>query len=419
MSSSQASFAARWGRKVGLTREQFEVAGVVTFYMVAALTMVFVNKAVLLSAPTVPLLFLLLQLIMAVLLLHAFAWALPRHVQLPKLELGTLKKLAPVMTVSLGGLVFNTLCLRAVEAAFFQIARGLLLPLTIVVSALFTRSLPTPTIPVFLAALMVTLGFLMGVAPTSLHIDAAVPVGDEPAVSQPRSYPFLTRSLLYDAEPVAPVAATPLTSNSSTMGLFYGILSSVFIAVHSCLIKESLPHLGGSALALSYWTNLVSSLALAPIVVISGEATEFLRLVASTREAAAAGVESEWQWSTFAWGSVVTGIFGALLGLASMLSVKATSPVTHMFSSAAKSVLQTVLGVWLFHDLMTTGRASSILVILIGTLYYTWVKAQQPSPPPPNKEQEMVQRAEEEGLLAVEFDADEDEETKKREQRRD
>lgn len=75
----------------------------------------------LLSAPTVPLLFLLLQLVMAVILLHVFAFALPRHVQLPKLELQTMKKLAPVVSVSLCGLVFNTLCLRAVEAAFFQV----------------------------------------------------------------------------------------------------------------------------------------------------------------------------------------------------------------------------------------------------------------------------------------------------------
>lgn len=60
--------------------------------------------------------------------------------------------------------------------------------MTIVVSALFTRSLPTPTIPVFIAALIVTLGFLMGIAPTSLHIDVAVPVGDEPAVSQPGAH---------------------------------------------------------------------------------------------------------------------------------------------------------------------------------------------------------------------------------------
>jgi len=87
--------------------------------------MVFVNKAVLLSSPTVPLLFLLLQLVMAVLLLHVFAFAMPRHIQLPRLDLATMRKLTPVITVSLCGLVFNTLCLRAVEAAYFQVSRNI------------------------------------------------------------------------------------------------------------------------------------------------------------------------------------------------------------------------------------------------------------------------------------------------------
>ncbi|KAH7100323.1 hypothetical protein BKA62DRAFT_706671 [Auriculariales sp. MPI-PUGE-AT-0066] len=380
----------KWARRFGLTREQLEVAAVVSFYMVAALTMVFVNKAVLLSSPSVPLLFLLLQLVMAVILLHVSAFAFPRHIQLPRLEFTTMRKLVPVISVSLSGLVFNTLCLRAVEAAYFQIARGLLLPLTIVVSALFTRALPTPTGPVFIAALIVTLGFLMGVAPAALHIDVAAGVGDETKTSQP--------------------APSSLKTDSNTMGLFYGILSSVFIAVHSCLIKASLPHVGGSALSLAYWTNLVSSFLLTPIVLLVGEGTEFMRLVRTASEQIGAGQTPEWQWTTFVWGSIVTGIFGALLGLASMLSVKATSPVTHMFSSAAKSVLQTVLGVWIFHDLMTTSRASSILVILIGTIYYTWVKAQQPpkEQQQQQREQEMVQHAEEEGLLEVEFDADEE-----------
>jgi GDP-fucose transporter C1 len=37
-------------------------------------------------------------------------------------------------------------------------------------------------------------------------------------------------------------------------------------------------------------------------------------------------------------------------------------------AQAGKSVFQTVLGVWLFGDLMTTNRGASILVILAGTV---------------------------------------------------
>jgi hypothetical protein len=35
----------------------------------------------------------------------------------------------------------------------------------------------------------------------------------------------------------------------------------------------------------------------------------------------------------FIWGSLVTGFFGFLLCIAGLLSIKVTSPVTHMFSS--------------------------------------------------------------------------------------
>ena len=38
MTAAPSSTTSRWARKLGLTREQLEVAAVVTFYMVAALT---------------------------------------------------------------------------------------------------------------------------------------------------------------------------------------------------------------------------------------------------------------------------------------------------------------------------------------------------------------------------------------------
>ena len=99
-----------------------QVAGVVGFYMFAALIMVFVNKAVLNSSPDLPLLFLLFQLLIAVVLLHVSAIAWPHKIDLPKLDVATAKKLTPVVLVNIVGLVFNTLCLRDVEASFFQVS---------------------------------------------------------------------------------------------------------------------------------------------------------------------------------------------------------------------------------------------------------------------------------------------------------
>lgn len=84
------------------------------------------------------------------------------------------------------------------------------------------------------------------------------------------------------------------------------------------------------------------------------------------------------------------GVLGFAMSIASLLSIKVTSPITHMVSSAVRGVAASLLGVWLFHDIITTyvlllrcialltlafsGRATSIAVILGGSILYTWVK---------------------------------------------
>lgn len=81
------------------------------------------NKTVLNSTPDTPLLFLFLQLIIAVVFLHISALFSPK-IEIPHWDLYTAKKLLPVVTINIVGLVFNTLCLREVEATFFQVLSG-------------------------------------------------------------------------------------------------------------------------------------------------------------------------------------------------------------------------------------------------------------------------------------------------------
>lgn len=61
-----------------------------------------------------------IQLVIAVCLLHLAAFFSPK-VELPELNLDVAKKLLPCVLVNIIGLVFNTLCLRAVDASFFQV----------------------------------------------------------------------------------------------------------------------------------------------------------------------------------------------------------------------------------------------------------------------------------------------------------
>jgi len=160
------------------------------------------------------------------------------------------------------------------------------LPLTIAVSSVFSRS--TPSRNVIIAAGIVTLGFMWGVVPSS---------------------------------------SVPATSIPSTLSLFYGVLSSLFIAFHAVLIKSSLPYCNNSTIELAWWTNVGSAILILPFVLLRQEPSKLYELAQT----------STWDWDVFFSGSLVTGIFGFLLCVAGLLSIKVTSPITHMFSSVSTS----------------------------------------------------------------------------------
>ncbi|KAJ7235864.1 hypothetical protein B0H12DRAFT_1140913 [Mycena haematopus] len=239
-----------------------QVAGVVAFYMCSALVACFSNKAVLISTPDLPLVFLLLQLIIAVVLLKLSALFSRGAIEIPPFESDIARKLFPVVFVNIVGLVFNTLCLRGVDASFFQIARGLVLPLTIIVSSLHTRTMPSSN--VILATVVVTGGFFLGVAPSS---------------------------------------KVPLTATPSLLSLAYGFLSSLFIAFHAVLIKMSLPYCNNSSIQLAWWTNAGSAVLLLPAVILCGELSTLRNMV----------TDPHWDATVFLWGTLVTGFFGFLL----------------------------------------------------------------------------------------------------------
>ncbi|PPQ73964.1 hypothetical protein CVT26_006315 [Gymnopilus dilepis] len=235
------------------------------------------------------------------------------------------------------GLSFSNYTLKYVDASFYQIARGLVLPFTVLIStyssslSLSSHPSPRPSLPILLACTLVTLGFFTGV--------------------------------LLDGTAL------------SLVGISFGVASSLITATHSVVIKQSLGVVGGSALALSWYTNALSAVVLAPLLVLAGEGGGVVRLLFGEPERVTADRLSP--LATFLWGSAITGVLGFMMSIASLLSIKVTSPITHMVSSAVRGVAASLLGVWLFHDIITTGRASSIAIILLGSIFYTWVKHQE------------------------------------------
>jgi len=232
------------------------------------------------------------------------------------------------------GLSFSNYTLKYVDASFFyQVARGLVLPFTVCVSFFLLQS--RPSLRILLCCTTVTLGFFIGV--------------------------FLD--------------GTPL----SVVGVSFGVASSAITALHSVVIKQSLSVVNGSALALSWYTNLLSAIALAPILILAGEGPDVLKLLFDVTELLAEP-DTMSPLKTFIWGSLITGVIGFLMSIASLLSIKVTSPITHMVSSAVRGVAGSLLAMKLFHEIITTGRASSIGTILLGSILYTWVKHQESQP---------------------------------------
>lgn len=67
-------------------------------------------------------------------------------------------------------------------------------------------------------------------------------------------------------------------------------------ASHAVVIKRSLEVVGGSALNLSYYSNLLSAVVLLPLIVVAGEGPEVMKLLVGEGEG----------FSTIFWGSTIT-----------------------------------------------------------------------------------------------------------------
>jgi solute carrier family 35 (GDP-fucose transporter), member C1 len=81
----------------------------------------------------------------------------------------------------------------------------------------------------------------------------------------------------------------------SSLGIFFGILSSLMTAMHAAVMKRGFEVVDGSALSMSWYSNLLSSLLLIPFIIL-GEGPAVLEIVSGQAEGL----------STFLIGSAVT-----------------------------------------------------------------------------------------------------------------
>lgn len=312
---------------------RLHVTATVTFYLVAALAMLMVNKWVL-NVTSAPLFFLFAQLIIAVILFCLGHILKIITVPVMRIDRPILNGLAPTVILNVLSLSSSNYSLRFVDASFYQVARGLILPFTVLTS--YTMLHTRPSLRILLSCSIVTLGFVVGVFLDNVHV--------------------------------------------SGLGIYFGIASSLMSALHAAVMKRGFHVVEGSALSMSWYSNLLSALLLLPFIIILGEGPAVLEILSGHAE----GLR------TFLVGSVITGSVGFLLSIACALSIQVTSPITHMISSAVRGVAASVLGVALFGDIFTLGRVSAIILILGGSIYYTWIKHVESIAPPPPQQYEQV-----------------------------
>jgi len=168
-----------------------------------------------------------------------------------RLDPHIIKGLASTATLNLLSLSMGNYCLRFVDASFYQVARGLLLPFTVLTSYFMLRT--RPSFRIVISCAIVTFGFFVGVFLDQVHV--------------------------------------------SGLGIFFGILSSLMTAIHAAVMKRGFEVVDGSALSMSWYSNLLSSLLLIPFIIF-GEGPAVLDIISGRAEGL----------STFLIGSAVTEV---------------------------------------------------------------------------------------------------------------
>ncbi len=153
-----------------------------------------------------------------------------------------------------------------VDASFYQIARGLILPITVAL-AYWMQSSP-PSRRALGAVGIVTFGFFVGAMG-----NAVLRGGLEKGVT------LCVRALCLRGEETRSADLPPRLARPYSLGVFFGVAGSCISAYHAILIKQSLPVVQGSTMDMMFYSNAYAVLIMVPIAVVRGEVPELAKLL--------------------------------------------------------------------------------------------------------------------------------------------
>ncbi|EGG20555.1 GDP-fucose transporter [Cavenderia fasciculata] len=152
--------------------------------------------------------------------------------------------------------------------------------------------------------------------------------------------------------------------NFSWLGVTFGVLSSLFVALYSIYVKRVLPACDQNEWKLSIYNTAISIVLILPLSIVSGEfQTIWMEPIIYTGQF--------WLMMTIA------GAMGYLISIAVFMQIKHTSPLTNSISATLKSCLQTILAVWVWGNEISFTNAIGIVLVIFGSFYYSFVRYQE------------------------------------------
>lgn len=250
--------------------------------------------------------------------------------QFPKTnyKLSTAIQIFPLSLIFIGMITFNNLCLTNVDVSFYNVARSLTIVFNIILSWIILGV--TSSCKTISCLVIVIIGFVIG----------------------------------YQQLPTSSTSTS--TSSTSTTHYYYGtycgVLSSLFVSFNSIYTKKVLSIVDDNHWKLTFYNNVNGVFILLPIVYYY----EFDYIMIEHVEQ----FNNGFYWVLM----VIAGLLGFMIGIVTVLQIKATSPLCHNFSGTGKALVQSLLAFYVWKNEVTKDGVLSIVIVLGGSLLYTYVK---------------------------------------------
>lgn len=148
-----------------------------------------------------------------------------------------------------------------------------------------------------------------------------------------------------------------IAGSLSVYGTILGVIGSLILSLYSIHTKQILFVVNQNIWLLSYYNNLYSIFLFIPLMLFNGE-----HLVIYNYD--------KFGESFFWIAMIIGGICGFVIGYATALQIKVTSPLTHNVSGTAKACVQTVLATYWFDEQRSFLWWISNIIVLISSAAY-------------------------------------------------